>query len=352
MQKLGLDEVLFYRGFKFRSEIPTPTKGPLWTKASAWKQLIRSSPTIAINLRRINFQIKSYRLSQKHNYIFHGTNFELPRFSGKSVVTIHDLSPFLWPDHHPPERVRYMQSAICHTLKNATAIITDTQHTKHELASYFSYPLEHIHAVPLANGMEFRPQLNEDLTAVLCELGIQPNEYVLFTGTLEPRKNLSVLLDAYKSLPFSIRKRWPLVIAGHQGWLSDALHASIKTAEQQGWLKYLGFVPQHTLPALMAGARLFVYPSLYEGFGLPILEAMASGTPVICSNASTLPEVAGTAAAFHDPYDVDQLASLLQMGLEDNEWRHLTRAAGLKRAKEFSWQRCAQQTFEVYETIM
>jgi alpha-1,3-rhamnosyl/mannosyltransferase len=128
----------------------------------------------------------------------------------------------------------------------------------------------------------------------------------------------------------------------------DAVHQRLQVAQAKGWLRYLGFVPHKSLPPLMAGARLFAYPSLYEGFGLPVLEAMACGVPVLCSNASTLPEVAANAAAMHEPLDTDALYELLQRGLSDDDWADELRAAGLKRAGAFSWARCCSETIEAY----
>jgi alpha-1,3-rhamnosyl/mannosyltransferase len=138
---------------------------------------------------------------------------------------------------------------------------------------------------------------------------------------------------------------------GYRGWNSGELHARLTTAQAEGWLRYLGFVPGDTLPGLMAGARLFAFPSWYEGFGLPVLEAMACGVPVVCSNASTLPEVAGDAAAFHDPSDLDALVCQLRVGLEDDLWRESAVKAGIRQAAKFSWERCAQQTLEVYRSV-
>ena len=287
-------------------------------------------------------------LAGREDYVYHGPNFYLPPFPGTSVATIHDLSIYLWPQTHPAERVRYMSKQIDKTLKRADFLITDTEYTRQEVASYFNWPLERIRAVHLASAPEFYPRTPEQLQPALHKLGLQPGGYVLFTGTIEPRKNLALLMQAYQQLPAALRQRWPLVVCGHSGWASDDLHRRMATAEREGWLQYLGFVDDGVLPQLMAGARLFVYPSLYEGFGLPVLEAMASGVPVICSNASTLPEVAGGAAALHDPQDAGDLSSLLQQGLQDDAWCAALSQAGLKRAADFSWQRCVRQTLDVY----
>ena len=206
------------------------------------------------------------------------------------------------------------------TLDRASALITDSEYTRHELAGYFGWPIERIHAVPLASSVEFCVRHYEDLRLPLARYGLAPGNYSLFVGTIEPRKNIDTLLDAYGRLPVAIRNRWPLILTGYQGWRNEQIRQRIEQAEAEGWARYLGFVPASDLPLLFSGARLFTFPSLYEGFGLPVLEAMSSGVPVVCSNSS-LPEVAGKAALMSEPLDVETLTDNLRRGLEDEHWR-------------------------------
>lgn len=351
LEREALESLQFLRGYRLSSTLPEAGDAQPMAGASPWKKLAQQNRLAVAAFRHVNPWLKSRALKGLEDHVFHGPNYYLPPFGGRSVVTVHDLSHYVWTKGHPPERVRYMQAEMELSLKRATAIITDTEYTRQEVANYFGWSLSRIHAVHLASGPEFRPRTNESLTPTLLALDLVPGEYCLFTGTVEPRKNLSSLLEAYSRLPAAMRARWPLVVAGYRGWESDVLHKTIQEAQSQGWLKYLGFVPQATLPLLMAGARLFVYPSHYEGFGLPILEAMASGVPVVCSNASTLPEVSGGAAAMHDPSDVDALLELISMGLEDEAWRAQALAAGLLQAKRFSWEKCARETLTVYQAV-
>lgn len=351
LELANIDDLKFFRGTRLLSKLQAPSDVAPMTKLSAWKGHAQKS-RLAVGLyRAVNPLLKARALKGLEDYIFHGPNYYLPPFAGRSVVTFHDLSVYLWPKSHPPERVRYMRAEIELSLKRATALITDTEYTRQEVAKYFGWPLERIHAVPLASSPVFRPHTFEELQPLLKSLDLKVGGYTLFTGTVEPRKNIELLLNAYALLPAAIRTRWPLVIAGYDGWNSGELHAKLRTAQAEGWLRYLGFVPGDTLPGLMAGARLFAFPSWYEGFGLPVLEAMACGVPVVCSNASTLPEVAGAAAAFHDPSDLDALVCQLGVGLEDDIWRAGAAKAGISQAAKFSWQRCAQQTLEVYRSI-
>jgi len=253
---------------------------------------------------------------------------------------------------HPPERVRFMRDQIKLSLGRASAIITDSEYIRLELARHFSWPIERIFSVPLASSPEFKPRSYEELLPNLELLNLIPGNYTLFSGTIEPRKNISTLLDAYANLSLGIRKSCPLVVVGYKGWKSEDLHRRFDKGQSEGWLKYLGFVSNDLLATLMSGARLFVYPSYYEGFGLPVLEAMASGVPVICSNASSLSEVAGDAAAFHAPEDVDGLLNLLRIGLENNEWRTGAIKAGFIQSQNFSWDRCIEETLKVYKSVL
>lgn len=245
-----------------------------------------------------------------------------------------------------------MQKELLLALRRGDAFITDSQYNRQEMASYFSISPEKIHAVPLAASEEFRPRAPETLVTPLERYGLQPGQYSLYVGTIEPRKNLMNLLAAYKALPQQVRQRWPLVLAGYAGWRSEDIHRSIEKATREGWARYLGFVDAIDLPLLFAGARLFCFPSLYEGFGLPVLEAMKSGVPVVCSNSSSLPEVAGDATLMSDPQDIDQLNFLIHKGLEDETWRSKAVMAGMHRAQTFSWRSCAVETQQVYRSVM
>jgi glycosyltransferase involved in cell wall biosynthesis len=296
--------------------------------------------------------IKRYMLRGYSDHVFHGPNFYLPPFNGPSVCTFHDLSVFTWAHCHPPERVRYMRKEIALTLKRADMLITDSEYTRREVAAYFGWPLEKIRAVPLACSADFRPRTSDELIPVLGRHGLKLGGYSLYVGTIEPRKNLEALLDAYAMLPPSMRQQWPLVLIGYHGWHSEQLHVRIEAAVSEGWARYLGFVDADELPLIYAGARVFLFPSLYEGFGLPVLEAMASGIPVVCSNSSTLPEVAGDAAAMCEPQDVDTLKDLIKMGLDDEIWRSKAISKGLLQAAGFSWQRCAKETVAVYQEVI
>jgi glycosyltransferase involved in cell wall biosynthesis len=353
------------RGGRFLQQMPEPrecggagpdagsggTGGARRMLGHPWvRNRVQRSP-LAISLHRRLVGWRQARLLRPYaDAVYHGPNFYLPRFAGPSVVTIHDLSVFAWAHCHPRGRVKVLQDEIARSVRRADLILTDSEFTRREVAGYFGLPEARVRAVALGSAPGFAPRSPAALAPLLQRWSIEPEGYCLYAGTIEPRKNLDALLDAYQALPAVVRDRWPLVLCGYEGWQSGDLHARMSRAARDGWLKYLGYVADEHLPLLFAGARLFAYPSLYEGFGLPVLEAMASGVPVVCSDSASLPEVVGDAGALCAAEDVDGLRSLLHRGLEDEAWRVRARERGLARARSFSWRRCARETFAAYQS--
>jgi alpha-1,3-rhamnosyl/mannosyltransferase len=289
------------------------------------------------------------RLCRDH--VFHSPNFFLPPSVDRGVITIHDLSIFKFPKTHPAARHAQYDREFKRSLESAQHLIAVSEATRVEIIEHFSWPADRVTAVPHGVSPEFAPWPDHALTPVLAGYRLHPRTYALCVSTLEPRKNIDRLLRAYRDLPAALRGKYRLVLAGSTGWLSKSLQLAIKNAEREGWLLYLGYVPDADLPALYAGARAFVYPSLYEGFGLPLLEAMACGTPAVTSNTSALPEVASGAALLFNPADADSIRQTIERGLLDDEWRTQARAKGLEVARQHTWERCAMQTLEVYKKV-
>lgn len=345
-----IDQLRYFSGTRMLLELPSPSSQS--DSSYSLRRVIQQS-SLAIEAYRLLMPLlKAKSLRPWKNYLYHGPNFFLPPFPGKKVATFHDLSPFSWAHCHPAQRVRFLQKELLKTLEHADALITDSEYVRREIAEHFSWPLERIHTVPLASSDDFRPRIEPELRATLAKYSLIMGGYSLFVGTIEPRKNLQTLLSSYSRLPISLRKRWPLVLTGYRGWRNDEIHRQIEAGEREGWARYLGFVPNGDLPLLYAGARLFAFPSLYEGFGLPVLEAMKSGVPVVCSTSSSLPEVAGDAALTCEALDVDALTNALQQGLEDEVWRTGAIGNGMQNAASFSWERCTQETIQVYEQVL
>ncbi|WP_060479708.1 glycosyltransferase family 4 protein [Pseudomonas monteilii] len=344
-----INDLQLFAGRRFLPSLPTAADQS--DAVHGLKRLVQKNSVAVEAYRRLMPYLRKRALKGHEDHLYHSPNYYLPPFAGPSVATFHDLSPFTWAHCHAPQIARFLQKELTLTLQRADALITDSHYTRQELADYFGWPMERIYAVPLASSPEFHPRSADSLREALARYGLQAGGYSLFVGTIEPRKNLETLLDAYGKLPVALRQRWPLILTGYHGWRSEAIHQRIAQAQQQGWARYLGFAASEDLPLLYAGARLFTFPSHYEGFGLPVLEAMSSGVPVVCSNSSSLPEVAGQAALMCAPGDVDGLSALLRQGLEDENWRLAAVQQGLTHAAGFSWERCAQATIEVYRKV-
>jgi glycosyltransferase involved in cell wall biosynthesis len=345
-----ISDLRFLSGNRFAANLPVPSNTP--DRNHRIKRWVQKSD---IARKLVGFglnKLKSRTLRGYEEFIYHGPNYYLPQFDGRRIVTFHDLSPFRFPDCNEPQAIRYLQNALTQSAKFADIIITDAEFNRQETAKFFSWPLEKIHAIPLACSPDFIPRAATDICETLAKYDLHADGYSLFVGTIEPRKNISVLLAAYSRLPDVVRRRWPLVLSGYRGWRNETIQQQIREAERQGWARYLGFLPAQDLPLLYSGARLFTFPSKYEGFGLPILEAMASGIPVVCSNSSSLPEVAGDAALTCEPDAIETLTDNLLRGLEDEQWRKQAIAKGLFQASTFSWQRCAAETLKAYEAAL
>lgn len=295
--------------------------------------------------------LASNNLDGVKDAVFHGPNYFVPKTHLPSVVTIHDLSIYRYPQWHPKARIARMQMAIPEAIERASLILAISESTRRDIIDQFQIPAERVQVTLLGVDQIYHPRTSVQLTPVLSKFGLSMNAYSFFVSTIEPRKNLTNLIAAYRLLPIAMRQRWPLVLVGGGGWQSEEIHADIQHAVSEGWLKYLGFVDQADLPALYAGARLFTYPSWYEGFGLPIVEAMASGVPVLTSNCSSMPEVAAGAAMLVEPGDIDSIREGLAQALDDVSWRELAVQRGLQRATELSWDACVRNTVAAYQSV-
>jgi alpha-1,3-rhamnosyl/mannosyltransferase len=311
--------------------------------------------------QRIPFYPQIGRLYRQHQFtkqikaakfdVHHEPNYLPLRMDVPTVITAHDLSWIRYPEMHPAQRVAIMNRYFEKALYQASAVITDAEFVKQEIVDVFGIQPEKITAIPLGVESMFRPLSSNETRAVLSLHGLEHGRYFLTVGTLEPRKNLSVAIRAYSELPEAIRKRYPLVVIGMKGWHSAEIEKLITPLERAGYLRVLGYVSRQDLATIMAGATSLIYPSIYEGFGLPPLEAMACGVPVICSNVSSLPEVVGDAGILIDPRDETGLREHLHAITEDKKlWVDLSMRAR-ERSLRFTWKNCAQQTIEVYKNV-
>ena len=262
-----------------------------------------------------------------------------------SVVTVHDLGYRHFPGAHPAGQRLYLDWSTRFSARAASHVIADSSATQRDLAHYYGVPAHKVSVV--------YPGRDEQLAwvdpaAVRARYHLAP-DYLLHVGTLQPRKNLSRLIEAAASL----RGQWPglqLVLAGQPGWQAGPILEQARASAE--FVRLLDYVPDDDLAGLYSGARAFVFPSLYEGFGFPVLEAMACGTPVACANTSSLPEVAGDAALLVDPLDTAALAGAMARLLAEEALRAELAAKGLAQVRKFSWQRAAQETLQVLEGVV
>lgn len=316
-------------------------------KMALWNRVLRKLPIVAPALR--DSQKWAFRESARScgAGLYHEPNFIAMPFEGPIVVTVHDLSVLRHPETHPAERVRYMSDNMGESLHRADRIVTVSEFVRREVLEVFGSVMAP-KTVAIHNGVteHFRPRPEAALEPVLRRYDLAYGQYLLALGTLEPRKNLVRLLKAYRlagPLP-------PLVLVGDSGWegqaLRDALHAYRDLP-----IRVLGYLPQEDLPLVVAGARVMAYPSVYEGFGLPLVEAMASGVPVLSSKASALTEVLDGAGLQAEAQDIDAMAEGLRQLHEDEALRRDLVARGLVRARAFSWQKTGAQLSALYSHL-
>ncbi|MCS6927334.1 MAG: glycosyltransferase family 4 protein [Candidatus Binatia bacterium] len=286
--------------------------------------------------------------------VVHSVSFSAPRLRSahkRLVVTIHDLSFLTRPECHTQENIAHAVSGTRAAVAWADALIAISQHTRQDLIERVGAPPDRVVVTYLAPNPLCRRETDPAVLSSLRQRYRLPGAFILFVGSLEPRKNVARLLAAYAQLKATLRRDVHLVIAGGRGWLNDNIRPTVHDLGVAEQVHFLGYVPETDLPGLYSLAAVFAYPSLYEGFGLPVLEAMQCGTPVLTSNVSALPEVAGEAALLVTPTDVDDIAVGLARLLEDAALRAELSARGVARARLFSWERCAQETLAVYRQV-
>lgn len=287
---------------------------------------------------------------QRQLTLFHGTNYEVPLWAGcATVVTIHDLSLLLHAETHRPALVRRAKRRLPLMTRIATRIITVSESAKREICEHLKVPAQKVVVVPNAPRSAFRPAA--DTSATRRRLGIE-DDFVLFVGTVEPRKNLATLIRAFDDLLRTTSLSPQLVIAGPEGWLCEDLLDPSHNEALRNRVLFTGYLADDDLRTLYSSCRAFIYPSIYEGFGLPPLEAMACGAAVITSRIPAIVETVGDAARLIDPKASQELTASLVEFLTDNQAREHFAAAGLKRAAEFTWQRTARLTLEVYRDVL
>lgn len=294
------------------------------------------------------------RLRQLGADMVHGLVNVLPLCAQTpGVVTVHDLSFLRLPETLPPAKRHYLAWLCRASVQRAAHVIAVSGQTAHDIVRFFGVSARKIHVIHNGVAEHFRPQADEALDVFRRERGL-PARFILYLGTLEPRKNLLVLLRGYAAWLYSAppaQRDVKLVIAGAKGWFYDEIFRQVAALGLDEMVLFPGFVPDAELPLWYGAAELFVYPSLFEGFGLPVLEAMACGAPVLCSDAESLVEIAGDSALIFPARDAMALASGLQQWYAHPDERLARRQRGLAHVQAFTWRRAAEQTLAVYRQV-
>jgi len=286
------------------------------------------------------------RWASRRAGLFHLTH-HLLHPPGRVPLTsfVHDPTPRLMPQFHSPSTVRYFEHFARRVLPRLSGLIVPSEAVKRDLVEHLDVDAARITVIPHGVDEDFFPPGPLEPERRAYDL---PDRYILFLGSLEPRKNLDTLLDAWRLLPDDVRRQYPLVVAGASGWKNRALRRRLD-AEQTCGVRAVGYVEPQALPLVYAGASVFVFPSLYEGFGMPLLEAMAAGAPVITSNISSMPEVVGDAGRTVDPRSAGEIAREVERVLTDPALAAHLREAGRRRAREFTWEKSALATRAFFE---
>ena len=349
----NIDVHSFY-GYRWKHEPPSPpVPGGRSIAATRARDLIKPWIPLKRELRSLLQQVIFMRGLHRHAIdLYHEPNYVPVRYDVPVVVTIHDLSWLRYPETHPADRVRWLERGLPRALDRAGAILVDSAFMRDEVVAMFDVSPQRVTVAHLGVSRAFRPRRPEETAVTLRPLGLQHGQYLLSVGTIEPRKNVGHLLAALARLPAALRDTFPLVIAGARGWRAADLERELRLLADRGQVRFLGHVPADDLPHLYAGAAAFVFPSLYEGFGLPPLEAMACGVPVLVSNRAALPEVVGDAGLVFDPEQPQDIAVKIAAILEDSSARADLAHRSTNRARCFTWSACAQATVEAYHQAL
>jgi glycosyltransferase involved in cell wall biosynthesis len=298
----------------------------------------------------LSWAVKRYRLD-----LIHDPNGIAPLLGpaagARRIVTIHDVFAYVCPEaHNRLDNWRY-RHMLPHALRHTDAVLTDSQHSRRDIARYLGVPDDRMEVISCGVDPRFRPIPDgQERRVALARYGVR-QPYMLYVGGINARKNIAQLFEAFAQV-LERRPDLTLVVAGKRQWQTGAIDAALQRLDLADHVHFTGYLADADLPALYSAAELFVFPSLYEGFGLPPLEAMACGTPVVASNASSLPEVVGDAAILVDPYDVDALAGAISRALEERALAAELRARGSARARTFTWERTASETIAVYAKVL
>ena len=310
-------------------------------------------PGVLYKMVSVLFPMPHRWLFPESKDITHFFNYYIPPFvKGKKVVTIHDMAFRVFPETVRKKTFLFLKSVIKKSIKRADHIVTVSEFSKQEIMRFYHVPSEKISVVP--NGVDlkrFRSEKDKDVIEKVKEKYEVSGEYFLYLGTLEPRKNLVRLILAYAVARKEYADFPTLVLAGGKGWMYDEIFQTVEQLNLQHMVLFPGYIADEDVAVLLSGAKAFVFPSLYEGFGMPVIEAMACGVPVLTSNGSALKEIAYDAAVLVNVYDIDEIEKALVLLSGDEQLRCRLIEKVLKKSKEFSWNRSTDILYKVYQEL-
>jgi len=342
-------ELSYFDGKQLFNRMPPMADPEKWQKANgAFEKLPDPMMFTLQALHWLKYENTLNRICRKKPFdIYHETAFVPAKInSTPSIYSMYDLSLRHYADTHPRDRVWFFEYFIKRRLGSASHILTISEFIRQEIIEEFKVPSEMVTAIPLAPDPMFSPCNKADVQNIKAKYNL-PESYLLFVGTLEPRKNINLLIDAMEKADSDI----PLVLVGWNGWGDKPWMDKVQKKGLAHRIVMTGYLPDEDLKEIYSGATALVYPSLYEGFGLPIVEAMACGCPVICSNAASMPEVAGDAGVLIDPYNSDELAEGIEKISNNTEFRQNLIKKGLAQAASFKWEVTARETLELFQRV-
>jgi len=349
LERLSGVSVYYFDGHSLTKKMPDQKRPDSWIRATSFVDKFPDPLIFGFRSAAwLSYEYKIRRRIRNGSFnVYHETAFTPSAIKNvPQVFTIHDLSLAKFREMHPKERVWFSDFFLKRRIQYAAHIITVSDFIRSEICDELRLPGNMVTAIPEAPDPFFFPLEKRRARRVVEALGL-PHDYLLFVGTLEPRKNLSLLIKAAAACENHI----PIVLVGWEGWGGDQWREMVKDQGLRNRIFTTGYVDEETLACLYSNALALVFPSVYEGFGLPVLEAMACGCPVICSDAASLPEVAGNAAFFIDPSEFEDLTVAIDKVVSDGALRANLIQRGFERAAQFSWEKTANQTFEVFKSV-